>query len=367
MRAASAAPTRLQTGTVVSVNNQTLTLTLPSASTAGTLLIATFSADGGDPGSTPAGWTKAATGGASFVGDQASLYYYANNPGGITSQAFSFPGSGWMAGQLTEWTGMATASPMNQATGNSTYTTTSATTYAVTAPGTTADTDELAVSVWQETQAAASADPFTPGAGWTNAGSTGAVSKKYHYTADFKTGLTAGATVAETQTANVTGTWEAAIITFKDACTGGSLTITSPATVAFSAVTLNGLDRTTTGSGVVTPSDMTGSGSGWDVQLTSTQFSDGSGHTLPTTSATATGVSTSAHAGNCTLPTNSISYPITVPAGAGPPTAVKIFDAATNTGGGPTDVTVNFSLAVPAKAYAASYTSTWTLTVASGP
>jgi hypothetical protein len=112
---------------------------------------------------------------------------------------------------------------------------------------------------------------------------------------------------------------------------------------------------------------MTGGGSGWDVQLTSTQFADGSGHTLPTTAATATGVSTSVHAGNCTLPTNSISYPVTVPAGAGPPAAVKIFNAAANSGGGPTDLAVNFSLAVPAKAYAASYTSTWTLTIASGP
>ena len=112
---------------------------------------------------------------------------------------------------------------------------------------------------------------------------------------------------------------------------------------------------------------MTGGGSGWDVQLTSTQFTDGSGHSLPTTSATATSASASAHAGNCTLPTNSIGYPLTVPAGAGPPAAVKIFDAAANTGGGPSDVTVNFSLAVPAKAYAAAYTSTWTFTVASGP
>jgi hypothetical protein len=30
-------------------------------------------------------------------------------------------------------------------------------------------------------------------------------------------------------------------------------------------------------------------------------------------------------------------------------------------------VTISFALAVPAKAFAASYTSTWTLTIAGGP
>jgi hypothetical protein len=129
---ASATPALLQTGTVVKVSSATITLTLPSASTAGTLLIATFGASGGDRGTTPAGWTKAAVGGDTFVGNEAALYYYVNNPGGITSQAFSFPGSGWMAGQLTEWTGVATSSIVDVATGNSTYTTTSATTFAVT-------------------------------------------------------------------------------------------------------------------------------------------------------------------------------------------------------------------------------------------
>jgi hypothetical protein len=148
-RPASATPTKLQTGSVVSANNQTVTLTLPSASTAGTLLIATFSADGGDRSSTPSGWTKAAVGGDTFAGNQAALYFYANNPGGISSQAFSFPGSGWMAGQLTEWSGMATASVLDVATPSSTYTNSSVSTYTVTAPSATADTDELAVSVWQ--------------------------------------------------------------------------------------------------------------------------------------------------------------------------------------------------------------------------
>jgi hypothetical protein len=366
-RPADAAPAKVQTGSVVSTNGQTLTLTLPSASTAGTLLIATFSADGGDRGSTPAGWTKAAVGGDTFVGNQAALYYYVNNPGGISSQAFTFPGSGWMAGQLTEWSGMAAASALDVATPSSTYTTSTTATYTVTSPSATADTDDLAVSVWQEYQATAGTDPFTPGSGWTNLGNTGAVSKHDHYTADYGTGIAAGATVAETQTATTAGTWEAAIVTFKDACTGGSLTVTPPGTVTFSSLTLNGSDRTATATWAVSTSDLRGTGAGWQLQATSTQFADGSGHTLPLTATTVTGVGVAAGAGNCTLPTNSVSYPVAIPAGPGPPTAVKIFDAATGTGGGPATVTLTFALAVPSKAIAASYSSTWTMTIASGP
>jgi len=154
-----------------------------------------------------------------------------------------------------------------------------------------------------------------------------------------------------------------AVATFKDACPGGSLTGTPPGTVTFNGLTLNGLDQSTTASGSDTVSDMTGSGSGWNLAITSTQFNDGSGHTLPTNATTVTGASGAAATGNCTVPTNSIGHPVTVPAGPGPPTAVKIFDAAANTGGGPASVTVNFQVAVPAYAHATTYSSTWTLTV----
>jgi hypothetical protein len=67
------------------------------------------------------------------------------------------------------------------------------------------------------------------------------------------------------------------------------------------------------------------------------------------------------------LPTNSVAYPVTLPAGATAPAAAKLYDAAANTGAGPTNVTLTFQLAVPANAYNGSYTSTWTFTIASGP
>jgi hypothetical protein len=67
------------------------------------------------------------------------------------------------------------------------------------------------------------------------------------------------------------------------------------------------------------------------------------------------------------MPTNSVSYPISLPAGATPPTAVKLYNAGTNSGEGPSNVTLTFQLSVPGNAYSGTYSSTWTFTIASGP
>jgi hypothetical protein len=56
-----------------------------------------------------------------------------------------------------------------------------------------------------------------------------------------------------------------------------------------------------------------------------------------------------------------------LPAGTTAPTAAKVYNAAIGTGGGPLTLTLSFQLAIPANAYAGSYSSTWTFTIASGP
>ena len=68
-----------------------------------------------------------------------------------------------------------------------------------------------------------------------------------------------------------------------------------------------------------------------------------------------------------TNPANSITYPFALPAGSGPPAAVKFFNAASSTGIGTFTVTPTIRVAVPANAYAASYSTTLTLTLAAGP
>ena len=70
---------------------------------------------------------------------------------------------------------------------------------------------------------------------------------------------------------------------------------------------------------------------------------------------------------SCTTATNAVSYPYTLPAAATAPTATKIFSAAANTGLGNQTVTLVFQLAIPASAFAGSYSSTWTYTLVSGP
>jgi hypothetical protein len=140
-------------------------------------------------------------------------------------------------------------------------------------------------------------------------------------------------------------------------------------------VILNGTDKTATFSFVIDANDPTGTGNGWKVQLTSDTFAIANPtpgatpvHSLSTSASTVTGATASCKQGTCTNPTNSVSYTsLTVPAGATPPAAVSIFDAAANTGMGEFLVTPSFQIGIPANTYAGAYASTLTLSIASGP
>ena len=151
--------------------------------------------------------------------------------------------------------------------------------------------------------------------------------------------------------------------------TAGTLAfVSAPPNVSFTA-TLNGLNQTVTATQALDVSDATGSNAGWDITATSTTFATGGGPTLATTSTTVqSGPTRACDSGStCTLATNSVTYPYTLPAGASAPTATKVFNAAANSGEGNQTVTVTWSLAVPATAVPGTYTSTWTISLASGP
>ncbi|HMK96612.1 MAG TPA: hypothetical protein VK425_03635 [Acidimicrobiales bacterium] len=147
----------------------------------------------------------------------------------------------------------------------------------------------------------------------------------------------------------------------------GTLSVSVPATVGFSDV-LNGLDQTSTASLAIDVKDATGSGAGWNITATSTQFSSASS-ALATNSVTLLSAPSVAcdSGATCTVASGNVSYPMTLPAGSGPPTASKLFNAAASTGLGDQTVTPVFTLAIPASTVAGSYTSTWTVTVQSGP
>lgn len=352
----------VQVGTVAKTASATVAPTLSTASTAGTLLVATLASQKNGNFTGPNGWVRAAS--AGLTNAETEIWYYANNPGGITSASFSNSDATSTAGQLSEWSGVATSSPLDK-----TGTTTSVLGTSV-APATQSATTvagELAVTAAAQFIALADTATYTPGAGWTNLGNSGATSSSYQYTADYRTDVATG-TVSETITSSSAGSWAAVVATFKPVtCTSGSLTVTAPSTVDFTGVTLTGSNQTATASAALTPSDMSGNASGWNIQATSTTFTNTAGRTLPTTATTVTGASATVASGNCDLPTNAISYPLTLPAGVTAPAAVKVYNAAANTGGGPLTLTLSFQVSIPASAYSGSYTSTWTFTIASGP
>lgn len=149
------------------------------------------------------------------------------------------------------------------------------------------------------------------------------------------------------------------------ACQAGGLTATPPATIAFPSVSLAG-PLSATATSTMTVDDQTPAHSGWSISATSTQFVSGT-RKLPVTATTITGVGMAPGAGSCSPARSGLSYPITLPAATTAPAAVRIASAMSGTGVGPTTVTPTFALAVPANGYAGSYTSTWTLSVTSGP
>ena len=125
--------------------------------------------------------------------------------------------------------------------------------------------------------------------------------------------------------------------------------------------TLDGTDQTVTYAPVLSVVDARGSGGGWNMTISATSFSDGSGHSLAPGSVSS--VAQACHLGSsCTAATNAIGYPLLVNG-----SAAKFFNAAANTGLGKVDVTPSVDVSIPGNAFAGTYTSTVTLAVATGP
>jgi hypothetical protein len=132
------------------------------------------------------------------------------------------------------------------------------------------------------------------------------------------------------------------------------------------AITLNGTDQTETFSLPIVVNDDTGSGAGWDLTLSLTTFTN-SGHTLAADVAEVSSQPTATcNSGTCTAASVSgISYPLVLTADGS--TTSKFFNAVANTGMGNFTVTTPFSVTIPANAYAGTYSSTFTVSITSGP
>jgi hypothetical protein len=154
--------------------------------------------------------------------------------------------------------------------------------------------------------------------------------------------------------------------------TGGTLSVTLPSTMSWS-LTLNGYNQTATTSSTVVVDDSTGTGDGWQVTAEASPFtatnSSGTTTTLSGESLSVAQPTAACASGTtCTLPDNTVSYPVTLPIGSNVNvTPIVIASAAVDTGMGEVDLPFTWSLAVPADALAGSYTSTITVSVSTGP
>ncbi len=151
------------------------------------------------------------------------------------------------------------------------------------------------------------------------------------------------------------------------AVTGGTLSITNPLVANFTAVTLNGAPQTTAATmDGFSVTDGRGTGVGWNVTVQATQFSGGVTPTRTLGTGSLSLLAPTVAAANTTS-----SAPPTMTAGpyAIDGSTVKIASAAAAAGMGTYDFTQGgaLSLAIPASAYAATYTSTVTVSVVTGP
>jgi hypothetical protein len=168
----------------------------------------------------------------------------------------------------------------------------------------------------------------------------------------------------------------------------GVLALTTPATLTWSG-SLTGQSQTLADTNAADEqlvlNDQTGSGGGWNISIAATNFTNGSGYSLPAagvlevtgsvTNAASTAAPTASCAASsiCTLPTDSsVTYPQTITSAALTPAIVYV--ASLNTGIGP--VTIGGSAAanpfgwwvhVPGYAQRGTYTATVTVSVGSGP
>jgi len=197
-----------------------------------------------------------------------------------------------------------------------------------------------------------------------------------------------------TMGAGAAGAADCASDTFSPGCTmtgtatitGGSLGMAAPASQGWTT-TLNGANQQLVDSADAsfTVQDVTGSGSGWDVTATASQFAGVSPNVLSTTgtlvyNGSTTSETTGAQPGNacapsttCTVPTTTgLTFPVNVTTdgttlynlyNATPATGMGNIVIGSLSGGNPAAWWLN----VPAGAHADTYTSVITLAIASGP
>jgi hypothetical protein len=140
----------------------------------------------------------------------------------------------------------------------------------------------------------------------------------------------------------------------------GTLSIVSPASSFSYAATLTGNTLNLSSSSAVTVLDSRGTGAGWNLQGSIGTLTNAGGDVIPASGHQISSVATTGVTG--VAPTNGITYPRQIPT-----SLAKVFNAAPSTGTGQSTETFTTALAVPADAASGTYSTTLTVTIASGP
>lgn len=196
--------TNVQIGPKSAKASPTVTPTLAAASQVGTLLVATIrSGPSATAFTAPANWVRANSSNQAGAA-RTEIWYYANNPGGIASAAFGVPNSA--IAQMSEWSKVATASPLDQTGTLATGSNLSSATVSTSAATTMAN--ELVITNFGlEVQ---SPQTYTRGPGWSSLVSD----QPNGFASDYRLNLPAGI-ASETVTVSQATTWSAVIAAFK--------------------------------------------------------------------------------------------------------------------------------------------------------
>jgi len=203
---AAAAIAKLQSGSELVSSSGNVTPTLPAASTAGDLLIATVTnscTTASDAFVAPSAWILAK--GAWLSGDgRVEVWYYPDNPGGISSAAFTSSSCAGSASQLSEWSGAALSGALDQ---TGTATASSAKSITVSSAASTAVGGELGVTLFK---ASATQSSYTAGSGWSHL-YTDTTNERV---SDDNLSLAVG-TASEKETGSASAKWVAVLATFE--------------------------------------------------------------------------------------------------------------------------------------------------------
>ena len=151
--------------------------------------------------------------------------------------------------------------------------------------------------------------------------------------------------------------------TATETITAGGLTTTSP-NITFGSVAVTGVATAQTGSYTLDVNDLSGNNAGWKVTLAGGALTNADSTTLATTATPAGAAPCTAVVTGCAdLAANvSATAPFVIS-----PTAVALYSAAVNTGELDHHFVTAMSVAIPAAVSSGAFTSTWTVSITSGP